>query len=283
MKRKYIGIERKEARWGFAFTVPAVLFFSLFSFYPILNALYTSMFDKRVLSLAPPEFMGLGNYTYIFTSPDFWNSIRRHSCSPPWHVHPDRGLQPHGRRVLGEPAEHEGPWIFPDSLLHTRSHFFRGGCRDLVVDLRPPGLGQPVGERNPQYARGRSEVVGRPDDGTSLHDDRLLLEVHRILCGPVHHRTLGHTSRHLRGGYDRRFLEMASLLAHHIATSEADGGVGFHHGDAAVPEDLQHPIPVRPRWSASRTHQRHHVEHLYHRHTQPAYRPGECDEHRTVS
>jgi multiple sugar transport system permease protein len=76
MKRKYIGIERKTARWGFAFTVPSILFFSLFSFYPILNALYTSMFDKRVLSLAPPKFMGLGNYTYIFSSPDFWNSIR---------------------------------------------------------------------------------------------------------------------------------------------------------------------------------------------------------------
>ena len=76
MKRKYIGIEKKEARWGFAFTVPAILFFSLFSFYPILNALYTSLFDKRVLSLLPPDFMGLGNYQYIFSSPDFWNSIR---------------------------------------------------------------------------------------------------------------------------------------------------------------------------------------------------------------
>ena len=26
MKYKYIGIEKKEARWGFAFTVPAILF-----------------------------------------------------------------------------------------------------------------------------------------------------------------------------------------------------------------------------------------------------------------
>ena len=75
-KRKYIGIEKKQARWGLAFVVPSVLFFCLFSFYPILNALYTSLFDKRVLSLAPPRFMGLGNYIYIFKSPDFWNSIR---------------------------------------------------------------------------------------------------------------------------------------------------------------------------------------------------------------
>lgn len=76
MKRKYGGIERKQARWGFAFTVPAILFFALFNFYPIINAMYTSLFDKRVLSLDPPKFMGLGNYTYILTSSDFWNSIR---------------------------------------------------------------------------------------------------------------------------------------------------------------------------------------------------------------
>ena len=76
MKYKYIGIEKKEARWGFAFTVPAILFFSVFSFYPIINALYTSFFNKRVLSLAPPEFIKLENYSYIFTSPDFFNSMR---------------------------------------------------------------------------------------------------------------------------------------------------------------------------------------------------------------
>ncbi|NCB03112.1 MAG: sugar ABC transporter permease, partial [Spirochaetia bacterium] len=76
MKHKYIGIEKKEARWGFAFTVPAILFFTLFSFYPILNALWTSFFDKKVLSLAKPNFIKFGNYEYLFTSPDFLNSMR---------------------------------------------------------------------------------------------------------------------------------------------------------------------------------------------------------------
>ncbi len=71
-KRKYIGIERIQARWGIAFVVPAILFFSLFSFYPILNALYTSLFDKRVLSLLPPDFMVLGTNIYLFKSADFW-------------------------------------------------------------------------------------------------------------------------------------------------------------------------------------------------------------------
>jgi multiple sugar transport system permease protein len=69
-------LQRRQDRWGFAFAVPALLFFSIFSFYPILNALYTSLFNKNVLSLAPPPFVGLANYGYLLQSPDFWNSMR---------------------------------------------------------------------------------------------------------------------------------------------------------------------------------------------------------------
>jgi len=69
-------IERKKARWGWIFVAPTLIFFSLFSFYPIFNALYTSLFKKKLLSLKPPDFIGLGNYTYLLKSPDFWNSMR---------------------------------------------------------------------------------------------------------------------------------------------------------------------------------------------------------------
>jgi len=55
---------------------PSLVFFSLFSFYPILNALYTSLFSKKLLSLNPPRFVGIDNYVYLLQSPDFWNSIR---------------------------------------------------------------------------------------------------------------------------------------------------------------------------------------------------------------
>lgn len=64
--KTYKGIEKKQARWGFLFVVPSLLFFSLFSFYPIINAFYTSFFDKRALSKAAPKFMGLGNYFRLF-------------------------------------------------------------------------------------------------------------------------------------------------------------------------------------------------------------------------
>jgi multiple sugar transport system permease protein len=69
-------LKRRQDRWGFAFAVPALLFFSVFSFYPILNAFYTSFFNKQILSLAPPAFIGLANYAYLLESPDFWNSMR---------------------------------------------------------------------------------------------------------------------------------------------------------------------------------------------------------------
>ena len=69
-------MERKLARWGVIFVLPSVLFFCLFSFYPILNALYTSFFNKKLLSLKAPDFIGIEHYRYLFRSPDFWNSVR---------------------------------------------------------------------------------------------------------------------------------------------------------------------------------------------------------------
>ncbi len=70
------GIERRKARRGWVFVHPSLVFFSLFSFYPIVNAFYTSLFRKKLLSLKPPRFMGFDNYIYLLQSPDFWNSIR---------------------------------------------------------------------------------------------------------------------------------------------------------------------------------------------------------------
>ena len=76
MKKTYSGMEKKLARWGWTFVTPSLLFFALFSFYPIINAGYTSLFRKKILSLKPPTFVGLKNFIYLFQSADFWNSIR---------------------------------------------------------------------------------------------------------------------------------------------------------------------------------------------------------------
>ncbi len=73
--RKTRSLERGRSRWGWFFVSPGILFFSIFSFYPILNAFYTSFFNKKLLSLKAPAFIGLRNYAVVLTSDEFWNSV----------------------------------------------------------------------------------------------------------------------------------------------------------------------------------------------------------------
>ncbi len=74
--KKITSFETKQANWGWVFTAPALLFFSTFSFYPILNAFWTSFLNKRLVSMRTPDFVGLTNYLRLFASEDFWNSLR---------------------------------------------------------------------------------------------------------------------------------------------------------------------------------------------------------------
>ncbi|MCX8012807.1 MAG: sugar ABC transporter permease, partial [Rectinema sp.] len=69
-------LERKRNRWGWLFVLPGVMFFATFSLYPVLNAIWTSFHNKKLLSLRPPRFVGFQNYIQVLNSPDFWNSLR---------------------------------------------------------------------------------------------------------------------------------------------------------------------------------------------------------------
>ncbi|WP_020614317.1 carbohydrate ABC transporter permease [Sediminispirochaeta bajacaliforniensis] len=73
---KSIGIEKKKARWGYVFVTPALLLFLIFSLYPMLNAFYNTFFNIKLLSLRPPKFVGLKNYSYMLSSSGFWNSMK---------------------------------------------------------------------------------------------------------------------------------------------------------------------------------------------------------------
>ncbi|AEE17933.1 carbohydrate ABC transporter permease [Treponema brennaborense] len=75
-RKSRLTYEQKKARWGWFFTLPGLLFFALFSFYPIINAFITSLYNKKLLSLKAPAFVGVSNYAKILSSPDFWNSMR---------------------------------------------------------------------------------------------------------------------------------------------------------------------------------------------------------------
>jgi multiple sugar transport system permease protein len=70
------GLERKLARWGWYFVIPAIIFFSVFSFYPIINAFVMTFYRKNMISLISPVFVGFNNYVTVLHSPGFWNSVR---------------------------------------------------------------------------------------------------------------------------------------------------------------------------------------------------------------
>lgn len=65
MSKKY-SIERKQARWGFAFTIPCLIFFAVFSFYPIISAFVTSLTNRDAIRRTW-NFIGFDNYVYLFT------------------------------------------------------------------------------------------------------------------------------------------------------------------------------------------------------------------------
>jgi multiple sugar transport system permease protein len=74
--KKNSGLERKLARWGWYFVLPAIVFFSIFSFYPIINAFIMSFHRKNMISLLKPVFVGFNNYIAVLQSAGFWNSVR---------------------------------------------------------------------------------------------------------------------------------------------------------------------------------------------------------------
>ncbi|MDP3178240.1 MAG: sugar ABC transporter permease, partial [Spirochaetaceae bacterium] len=69
-------LEARRNNWGWVFAAPGIAFFSTFSLYPILNAIWTSFLNKKLLSLKKPRFVGIENYARILGSSDFWNSVR---------------------------------------------------------------------------------------------------------------------------------------------------------------------------------------------------------------
>ncbi|RKX75337.1 MAG: sugar ABC transporter permease [Spirochaetes bacterium] len=70
-----MGIKRRQY-WGLIFVLPAVIFFALFSYLPMINSFIASFHSKDIISLKAPVFVGFKNYIHIFTSEDFINSIK---------------------------------------------------------------------------------------------------------------------------------------------------------------------------------------------------------------
>lgn len=73
-RRRYaLTHERKRSLWGFAFAVPAMIFFALFAVYPILRTFYLSFFKYSVVD--PPVYTGTSNYRSLFGDDRFTTSL----------------------------------------------------------------------------------------------------------------------------------------------------------------------------------------------------------------
>jgi multiple sugar transport system permease protein len=64
---------QKRNLWGFAFAVPALCLFALFSIYPIARTFFLSFYDYSVVD--PPRPVGLENYQQILGDPRFQASL----------------------------------------------------------------------------------------------------------------------------------------------------------------------------------------------------------------
>jgi multiple sugar transport system permease protein len=74
--RRRAPMRRRQARTALAFLAPALLFFALLFFYPLLRELYTSVFTGPRADV----YTGLGNYTKAFEDPvarhAFWVTVQ---------------------------------------------------------------------------------------------------------------------------------------------------------------------------------------------------------------
>lgn len=67
MKKKSLSLEKKYALAGYLFCLPWILGFLIFSLYPFITSFLLSFSKITNLQGLKTQFIGLSNYTYIFT------------------------------------------------------------------------------------------------------------------------------------------------------------------------------------------------------------------------
>src|SRR5215210_824821 len=64
---------QQRSLWGLVFALPTVVFFALFSIYPIGRTFYLSFFDYSIVY--PPRYVGLENFRQIIGDERFNASL----------------------------------------------------------------------------------------------------------------------------------------------------------------------------------------------------------------
>jgi ABC-type sugar transport system permease subunit len=57
------------------FVIPSLIFLALFTYYPLMNSVYSSFFKQSIMSPAP-QFVGFANYLELLQLPLFWIVIK---------------------------------------------------------------------------------------------------------------------------------------------------------------------------------------------------------------
>jgi len=78
MSKKRMKGSRSEARYGFAYVIPALIFMVAMIGYPIIYNIYISFFDMTAQSIGSGDsaFIGLKNYITIFQDPTMWKAMK---------------------------------------------------------------------------------------------------------------------------------------------------------------------------------------------------------------
>lgn len=66
---------KKENVLGYLFLIPALIFFAVFMFYPMIYTIYLSFFDWNLVS-PTKDFVGLSNYISLFQNPTTWKILK---------------------------------------------------------------------------------------------------------------------------------------------------------------------------------------------------------------
>ncbi len=73
--KQYSDRAKAERKLGWLLAGPAFIVMLLVTLYPILQALYESLFQFRLTAPDEREFIGLGNYAVILTDPVWWSDL----------------------------------------------------------------------------------------------------------------------------------------------------------------------------------------------------------------
>jgi len=73
---KNIDLLERQRRLAWYLIVPAVLVVFLVIGYPLIQVLVYSVLKYKLDGVTPPSFVGLGNYAFILTDPDFWLAVQ---------------------------------------------------------------------------------------------------------------------------------------------------------------------------------------------------------------